>query len=38
MKLCAEYGVDYVAIETLWDYGEAVIALKVAKEFGKYDV
>ncbi|KAF6034419.1 hypothetical protein EB796_007269 [Bugula neritina] len=29
----AKYGVDYICIETLWDYGEASIALKVCKEF-----
>lgn len=31
----AEYGVDLINIQTIWDYGEAAIALKVSKEFSE---
>ncbi|XP_067936177.1 betaine--homocysteine S-methyltransferase 1-like [Watersipora subatra] len=34
ISVSAEFGVDYIALETLWDYGEASIGLKIAKEFG----
>ena len=36
ISLSAEYGVDYISLETLWDYGEASIGLKIAKEFSKF--
>lgn len=36
MAISAEYGVDFLHVETLWEYGEARIALKVGKEFSKY--
>ena len=36
MAISAEYGVDFIQVQTLWDYGEASIALKVAKEYSEY--
>ncbi|XP_067933617.1 betaine--homocysteine S-methyltransferase 1-like isoform X2 [Watersipora subatra] len=33
MAISAELEVDFIQIQTLWDYGEASVALKIAKEY-----
>ena len=35
ISVSVKYDVDFVAIETIWDYGEASIALKVCNEVGE---
>ena len=35
MAMCAEFGVDYIALETMRDYGEASLALEICRKYGE---